>query len=109
MKPHLGDPVVLAGDLNSQTPGENDRTPLLVIPLLESAGYVDSFRELYTVQQDPGFTIGAPPYGHWERRIDYVFHSPDVHATEARVISSVDGRTWPSDHAALFVALAGRG
>lgn len=108
MKLHPGDPVVLAGDLNSQTPGENSKTPLLVIPMLKQAGYVDSFRELYSVEESPGFTITPPPYGNWERRIDYVFHSRNARATAARVISSVPGRVWPSDHAALAVTLVNR-
>jgi endonuclease/exonuclease/phosphatase family metal-dependent hydrolase len=100
--------VVLAGDLNSQTPGENEETPLLVIPLIKAAKYVDSYRELYTVQQNTGFTITPPPWGNWERRIDYVFHSRNVRAVAARVISSVSGYSWPSDHAALYVRLINR-
>jgi endonuclease/exonuclease/phosphatase family metal-dependent hydrolase len=107
-KLHPREPVVLSGDLNSQTPGENSKTPLLVIPLLEQSGYVDSFRELYTVAQSAGFTITPPPYGQWERRIDYVFHSRNARATAARVISSVAGYTWPSDHASLAVTLVNR-
>jgi endonuclease/exonuclease/phosphatase (EEP) superfamily protein YafD len=105
MKQHPTDPVVLSGDLNAQTPGENDRTPLLVIPLIKSAGYIDSFRELYTVQQNPGLTIHAPPYGQFERRLDYVFHNQKARAVSARVIHSVPGFIWPSDHAALAVTL----
>jgi exonuclease III len=109
MKPHTQNaetPVVLSGDLNSRAPPETSPKPLLVIPLLESSGYVDSFRELHTAQQDPGFTVSSPTYGgYWHHRVDYVFHSADVHATAARVISSVAGYTWPSDHAALYVTL----
>jgi endonuclease/exonuclease/phosphatase (EEP) superfamily protein YafD len=108
MNEHPSDPVVLAGDLNSQTPGENDQTPLLVIPSLRRAGYIDSFRELFTIQQDSGFTVSAPPFGTWERRLDYVFHNRRARATSARVISSVSGYTWPSDHAALAVKLINR-
>lgn len=108
MQLHPRDPVVLAGDLNSQTPGENSKTPLLVIPMLKQAGYVDSFRELYSIEESAGFTITPPPYGHWERRIDYVFHSRNARATAARVISSVAGHAWPSDHAALAVTLVNR-
>lgn len=109
MNQHKTGPVMLAGDLNSQTPGENDKTPLIVIPMLKNAGYIDSFREVHpSVQQDPGLTITASPYGTWERRIDYVFHNPKARATSARVISSVQGFTWPSDHAALAVTLINR-
>jgi endonuclease/exonuclease/phosphatase family metal-dependent hydrolase len=110
MKKHPRDPVVLAGDLNSQTPGENDPAdgPTVVIPKLRNAGYVDSFRELYTLQQNPGFTITPPPYGQMHRRFDYVFHTPNARATAAQVISSITGFTWPSDHAALYVRLTKR-
>jgi endonuclease/exonuclease/phosphatase family metal-dependent hydrolase len=108
MRQHAGRPVVLSGDLNSQTPGENDQTPLLVIPMLTAAGYIDSFRELYTVEQNAGFTVTAPPYGTWERRLDYVFHNRHARAISARVIRSVAGFRWPSDHAALAVTLANR-
>lgn len=100
--------LVLAGDLNSQTPGENDETPLLVIPMIKAAGYIDSYREVYTAQRSPGFTITPPPWGTWERRIDYVFHSPNIRAVAAKVISSVPGYSWPSDHAALYVRLVAR-
>jgi endonuclease/exonuclease/phosphatase family metal-dependent hydrolase len=110
MKKHPRDPVVLAGDLNSQTPGENDPAdgPTLVIPRLRNAGYIDSWRELYTLQQNPGFTIAAPPYGQFHRRFDYVFHNRNARAAAAQVISSVTGFTWPSDHAALYVRLTNR-
>jgi endonuclease/exonuclease/phosphatase family metal-dependent hydrolase len=100
-------PVVLAGDLNSHAPGDPDQMrAMLVVPELIGAGFVDSFRELHPVAQDPGLTITAPPYGNWEARIDYVFHSKLARATSARVISSVRGHRWPSDHAALLVTLA---
>jgi endonuclease/exonuclease/phosphatase family metal-dependent hydrolase len=108
MREHAKSPVVLSGDLNSQTPGENDETPLIVIPMLKRAGYIDSFRELYTVQQNPGLTITAPPFGTWERRLDYVFHNRRARATSAHVISSVVGYPWPSDHGALAVTLINR-
>jgi endonuclease/exonuclease/phosphatase family metal-dependent hydrolase len=99
-------PVVLAGDLNSHTPGDPDPAPsMLVIPELLRAGYIDSFRELHPAAQDPGLTISAPPYGHWEARIDYVFHSKLARATSAEVVRSVPGYRWPSDHAALWVTL----
>ena len=105
MKQHAADRVVLAGDLNSQSPGENDRLPLLVIPMLKNAGYIDSYRELIPIAKNPGFTISPPPWGTFERRIDYVFHSPNARAVRARVISSVPGYSWPADHAALYVKL----
>lgn len=112
MMKHPRNPVVLAGDLNAQTPGESSaraaRAGLLVIPMLLKAGYIDSYRELRTAKQDPGFTITPPPYGQWERRLDYVFHSPAARAVAARVISSVAGFTWPSDHGALYVTLVNR-
>jgi endonuclease/exonuclease/phosphatase family metal-dependent hydrolase len=108
MREHATSPVVLSGDLNSQTPGENDQTPLLVIPLIKQAGYIDSFRELYTVQQNAGLTVTAPPFGSWERRLDYVFHNRLARAVSARVISAVTGYTWPSDHGALAVTLINR-
>jgi endonuclease/exonuclease/phosphatase (EEP) superfamily protein YafD len=100
-------PVVLAGDLNAHTPGERDAPPrMLVIPDLLEAGFIDSFRELHSLAQDPGFTVTAPPYGTWDARLDYVFHSKGVRAISARVISNVHGYRWPSDHAALLVTLA---
>lgn len=109
MQRHASWPVVLAGDLNSQTPGENDKTPLIIIPRIKSAGYTDSYREVHpSVQQDPGLTITTPPFGTLERRIDYVFHNDKAQATSASVISSVRGFTWPSDHAALAVTLTPR-
>lgn len=109
MEAHPRGRVVLAGDLNSQTPGENDETPLLVVPMIRAAGYVDSYREVYpNPQEAPGFTITPPPWGSWERRLDYVFHSRTIRAVAARVISSVPGYTWPSDHAALYVKLVSR-
>ena len=80
---------------------------MLVIPEILQAGYIDSFRQLHPlVGQSPGFTIAASPYGTWEARIDYVFHSNLARATSARVIRSVPGYTWPSDHGALLVTLA---
>ena len=107
MNLHPRRPVVLAGDLNSHTPGDPDPLPtMLVIPELLQAGYIDSFRELHPVAQNPGLTISAPPYGTWEARIDYVFHSKPARAKSARVIRSVPGYTWPSDHGALLVTLA---
>jgi endonuclease/exonuclease/phosphatase family metal-dependent hydrolase len=108
MKKHPRDPVVLAGDLNAQTLGENEQKLLLVIPMLKKAGYIDSYRELRTARQDPGYTITPPPYGQWERRIDYVFHSRAARAVAARVISTVAGYTWPSDHAAVYAQLINR-
>jgi endonuclease/exonuclease/phosphatase family metal-dependent hydrolase len=81
---------------------------MLAIPELRQAGYVDSFRQLHPLSQNPGLTITAPPYGNWEARIDYVFHSSRARATSAKVISSVGGYQWPSDHAALLVTLAAR-
>jgi endonuclease/exonuclease/phosphatase family metal-dependent hydrolase len=106
MNLHRKVPVVLAGDLNSHTPGDPDPSPtMLVIPELLRAGYIDSFRELHSLPQNPGFTISAPPYGTWEARIDYVFHSRLARAKSARVIRSVPGYPWPSDHAALLVTL----
>jgi endonuclease/exonuclease/phosphatase family metal-dependent hydrolase len=108
MKPHLSGPLVFAGDFNAHTPGESPRTGLCAIPTLLRGGLIDSYRELRTAQQDPGFTITPPPYGNWERRIDYVFHSPAARAIYARVISSVAGYTWPSDHAALRVTLVAK-
>ena len=107
MNLHRRLPVVLAGDLNSHTPDEPDPAPsMLVIPELLRAGYIDSFRELHSLAENPGFTISAPPYGNWEARIDYVFHSPLARAKSARVIGRVPGYQWPSDHAALLVTLA---
>jgi endonuclease/exonuclease/phosphatase family metal-dependent hydrolase len=109
MNQQRAEPIVLAGDLNSQAPGENDQTPLIVIPMLKQAGYIDAFRELHpSVQQNPGLTITSPPYGTWERRLDYVFHNSKARAIAARVINSVQGFTWPSDHAALAVTLISR-
>jgi endonuclease/exonuclease/phosphatase family metal-dependent hydrolase len=103
---HRRFPVVLAGDLNSHTPGERDAPPtMLVIPALLAAGFIDSFRELHTVAQDPGFTVTAPPYGTWDARLDYVFHSLGARTTSASVVSSVPGYRWPSDHGALLVTL----
>ena len=107
MNLHRRAPVVLGGDLNSHTPGDPDPPPtMLVIPELLEAGYIDSFRELHTLAQNPGLTISAPPYGTWEARIDYVFHSKLARAKSARVIRSVPGHSWPSDHGALLVSLA---
>jgi endonuclease/exonuclease/phosphatase family metal-dependent hydrolase len=109
MNLHRRLPVVLAGDLNSHTPGDPGPPPsMLVIPELLRAGYVDSFRELHPLAQDPGLTISAPPYGVWEARLDYVFHSKLARAISARVVSKVPGRRWPSDHAALLVTLTAR-
>lgn len=106
MNPHRRLPVVLAGDLNSHTPGDPDPPPtMLVIPELLRAGYVDSFRELHPVAQNPGLTTTAPPYGTWDARLDYVFHSKLARAKSTRVIRSVPGYPWPSDHAALLVTL----
>jgi endonuclease/exonuclease/phosphatase family metal-dependent hydrolase len=106
MKKRLPGPVVLAGDLNTDTPGETNGMGTLVVPLLRAAGYVDAFRELHSWQQDHGFTADTPAYGSWEQRVDYVFHSRAARPVAARVISSHDGTPWPSDHAALFVVLA---
>jgi endonuclease/exonuclease/phosphatase family metal-dependent hydrolase len=109
MNVHHGSPVVLAGDLNSHSPGELDPDAppnLLAIPELLRAGYIDSFRELHSVAQDPGFTVTAPPYGKWGARLDYVFHSRLARAKSAKVIRTVPGHQWPSDHAALLVTLA---
>lgn len=107
MNLHRRRPVVLAGDLNSHTPGEPDPLPtMLVIPELLQAGYIDSFRQLHPLAQNPGFTISAPPHGNWEARIDYVFHSKLARAKSAKVITNVPGYQWPSDHAALLVTLA---
>lgn len=109
MKPHRRFPVVLAGDLNAHTPGDPDPpASMLVIPELRRAGYVDSFRERHSLAQNPGLTITVPPYGNWEARIDYVFHSRRARATSATVVSSVPGYQWPSDHAALLVTLVAR-
>jgi endonuclease/exonuclease/phosphatase family metal-dependent hydrolase len=79
---------------------------MLVIPELLGAGYIDSYREQHPLAQNPGLTITPPPYGNWEARIDYVFHSKLARAKSATVISSVPGHPWPSDHAALLVTLA---
>jgi endonuclease/exonuclease/phosphatase family metal-dependent hydrolase len=107
MNLHRRQPVVLAGDLNSHTPGDPDPTrTMLVIPELLQAGYVDSFRELHSVAQDPGLTVTAPPYGNWDARLDYVFHSKLARSTSAKVLWTVPGHQWPSDHAALLVRLA---
>jgi endonuclease/exonuclease/phosphatase family metal-dependent hydrolase len=107
MNLHPTQPVVLAGDLNSHTPGDPDPPPkMLVIPALLRAGYIDSFRELHPLAQDPGLTVTAPPYGTLEARLDYVFHSKLARARAAKVIRSVPRHRWPSDHAALLVTLA---
>jgi endonuclease/exonuclease/phosphatase family metal-dependent hydrolase len=109
MKTHTHSPVVLAGDLNAHTPGDPDPPQrMLAIPELRQAGFVDAFRELHSLAQDPGLTITVPPYGNWEARIDYVFHSQRARAISARVVSRVHGYPWPSDHAALLVTLAAR-
>lgn len=106
MNAHRRAPVVLAGDLNAHTPGDPDPPPsMLVIPHLLRAGYIDSYRELHSVAQDPGLTISTPPYGKLEARIDYVFHSRLARATSARVVRTVRGYQWPSDHAAVLVTL----
>lgn len=106
MNLHPRRPVVLAGDLNSHTPGDPDPPPsMLTIPELLGAGYIDSFRQLHPLAENPGFTISAPGYGSWEARIDYVFHSALARAKSAKVISTVPGYQWPSDHAALLVTL----
>jgi exonuclease III len=78
---------------------------LLAIPELLRAGYIDSFRELHSFAQDPGFTVSAPPYGTWGARLDYVFHSRLARAKSAKVVRIVPGYQWPSDHAALLVTL----
>lgn len=110
MSLHRGRRVVLAGDLNAHTPGDPDPpASMLVIPELLGAGYVDSFRELHPVAQSPGVTVSAPPYGSWEARLDYVFHSALERTTSARVLSRVPGHQWPSDHAALLVTLRALG
>lgn len=106
MNLHPRRPVVLAGDLNSHTPGDPDPPPsMLTIPELLGAGYIDSFRQLHPLAENPGFTISAPGYGSWEARIDYVFHSALARAKSAKVIATVPGYQWPSDHAALLVTL----
>jgi endonuclease/exonuclease/phosphatase family metal-dependent hydrolase len=107
MNLHPRSPVVLAGDLNSHTPGDPDPTPtMLAIPELLGAGYTDSYRQLHPLAQNPGFTIAAPGYGNWEARIDYVLHSKLARAKSAKVIANVPGYQWPSDHAAVLVTLA---
>ena len=108
MNRHLPAPVVLSGDLNTDSPGETYGMGTTVIPLLWRAHYADVFRELHSFQQDPGFTTSTPPYGAEEHRVDYVFRSRLVRSLAARLIDSVDGYQWPSDHKALLVKLAAR-
>jgi endonuclease/exonuclease/phosphatase family metal-dependent hydrolase len=105
MRKHNGAPMVLAGDLNSDTPGETDGMGTQVIPILRQAGYSDVFRDLYSFAQDHGFTSSAAPYGAEESRVDYVFRSEQVRSIGARLIDSVQGFVWPSDHKALLVTL----
>jgi endonuclease/exonuclease/phosphatase family metal-dependent hydrolase len=38
--------------------------------------------------------------------LDYVFHSRLARAKSVKVIRTVPGHQWPSDHAALLVTLA---
>ncbi len=105
MRPHLPAPTVLTGDLNTDTPGETNGMGTEVVPLLRAAGFRDSYRDLHAWPQDRGFTAPTPAYGEWEQRVDYVFHSRAARTTSARVVYSVPGYTWPSDHAAVLVGL----
>jgi endonuclease/exonuclease/phosphatase family metal-dependent hydrolase len=105
MRKHANAPIVLAGDLNSDTPGETSGMGTQVIPILRSSGYSDVFRDLHSWREDHGFTVSTAPYGVEEHRVDYVFRSKNVRSISARLIDSVPGFQWPSDHKALFVTL----
>lgn len=81
------EPAVLVGDFNAQ-PGWRQIEELL------ATGWVDSWVE---AGQGEGFTANARDPRH---RIDYVFHTPDLEASDAGVI-----RSQASDHFPVVVDL----
>ncbi len=80
-------PAVLVGDLNAR-PGWRQVTEVL------DAGWVDAWEE---AGSGPGYTANAADPQH---RIDWIFHTPDLAATDAAVIESQ-----ASDHFAVAATL----
>lgn len=79
--------TVLLGDLNA-------RPASPAIRLIERAGFIDSWSEAGSGPE------GTFPSGQPDRRIDWVFHTPDLKATNAEIIDSQ-----ASDHRPLLAVI----
>jgi endonuclease/exonuclease/phosphatase family metal-dependent hydrolase len=125
-----GIPVVLTGDFNSPshldwTPAVSATRPEVPYPFvwpvskaLADAGLVDSYREVHPDPvATPGFTWtpGGPETDPHEvfDRIDWVLHSPDITASQSRLVGEVGGADvdvavappYPSDHRGVVSTL----
>lgn len=95
-------PALVMGDLNSQPADDGATENATVTPVLTAAGWVDSYREVHPdAHAFPGLTAGA----HFNRRFDYIWHTPTLRATAAGVVSGAQLRPWPSDHNAVWAVL----
>jgi len=100
-----GLPAVLSGDFNCG-PGQ---------PGWEVLVGAQAFQEVSGDLVDPWVALGLPGHGTAHgftgsttgKRIDNVFHTPDVQATAARIVTDHDGEVYPSDHFPVVVELAG--
>jgi len=110
-------PTVFVGDFNSFTSDSTDDA----IGMTLAEGYVDSWDATHPgVPEDEGYTWGhdpllADPSNAFDRRIDYVVHTPGIVDQDVSVIDksiSSDGwmcgqyPLWASDHAAVIADLA---
>ena len=86
-----GVPAIVAGDFNSL---ENESD---IVYLKETLGLVDVYRILHPRRSDEGTTWRA--HGDDDTliraRIDYIFASPDLAASEAAVLRSCASDHWP--------------
>lgn len=111
LQPFANEPHLLVGDLNALSPCDPigvsplseeimrsgiDTDPRQAIRLILAAGYVDCFRALHPVEQEPGYTF--PADSPW-LRLDYIFASPELAAglqASGFIASSAAARA--SDH-----------
>jgi vancomycin resistance protein VanJ len=102
---HETHPVILMGDFNMEEWSADYRR------IAET--YVDAFRTLYPVEEDPGFTYPdystpqsrrnarLPAFTPLILRLDYVFHSADFEVVAAQVWPESGG----SDHRPVYAVL----
>lgn len=89
--------VVIVGDFNAR---EDDEEYAELLRAADDDGpkYVDAYRQIYPARQAEEATFHSFKGGKDGSRIDWIFHSEDLTATEAHIDRANEDGRYPSDH-----------
>lgn len=94
---HPAGPVVIVGDFNAR---EDDEEYAELLRAADDDGpkYIDAYRAIHPERMTEEATFHGFKGGKEGSRIDWIFHSEDLKATEAAIDRSNEDGRYPSDH-----------